>query len=323
MQNTESTKRSSASDMPRKLLFIVNPNAGKKISEKIISTIQKEFPENMYFQIVVWKDREHFEEITSLLRTQGYTDAIAVGGDGTVNQVAKTILDTNISLGIIPVGSGNGLARSLGLSMNIEETIKQIVKGRTTRIDTGSVNEIPFCCTSGVGFDAHIGNLFATSIKRGLKSYVKITIRELLRYRAKNYTLKFNGKEIKRKAFLITVANAGQYGNDFYIAPQANLQDGLFHIVVLKPFNVVKVVGLMLRILSRKAYLSKSIETYSTNELIIEREGQDTIHFDGEPAMGNSVVKYEINPASLKVIVGEKFKATRTHSESNFEVSSK
>ena len=308
MQNTESITRSSQPDMSRKLLFIVNPNAGKKISQHIIDTIRKEFPQNIYYQIAIWKDKDHFDEITALLKTQGYTDAVAVGGDGTVNQVAKTILDTDIALGIVPIGSGNGLARSLGLSMKIEEVIHQIAVGKTTTIDNGTANGIPFFCTSGIGFDAHIGNLFASSAKRGLQSYVKITLTELFKYRAKNYTLRFNNQEIKRKAFLITVANAGQYGNDFYIAPQASMQDGLFHVVVLKPFNAFSVIGLMVRILSRKANLSGSIETYVTDKITIVRDQKDTIHFDGDPAFEEKDVTFENKRASLKVIIGDKFK---------------
>lgn len=293
--------------MPRKLLFIVNPNAGKRVSERIIDTIRREFPQNIYYQVVIWKDKDHFEEITSLLKSEGYTDAIAVGGDGTVNHVAKTILDTGIRLGIVPIGSGNGLARSLGLSMDIEEVIRQISAGKTACIDSGLVNRRPFFCTSGIGFDAHIGHLFATSVKRGLQSYVKITVRELFKYRAKNYTLLLNNQVIKRKAFLITVANAGQYGNDFYIAPQASMQDGTFHVVILKPFNPLHLPLLMTRILSKKAHLSSRIETYVTNKLTIIRDARDTIHFDGEPALEEKEVLYENRPASLSVIVGEKF----------------
>ncbi len=307
MQNTESITKSSAFDMPRKLLFIVNPNAGKKISDKIISTIRLEFPQNIYYQIVIWKDKNHFDEITELLKTQGYTDAIAVGGDGTVNHVAKTILNTNIRLGIVPIGSGNGLARSLGLSMKIEEVIHQIALGKTASIDSGLVNGIPFFCTSGIGFDAHIGNLFASMTNRGLQGYIKITVRELFKYRAKEYALTFNNQTIKQKAFLITVANAGQYGNDFYIAPQASMQDGQFHVVIIKPFNALKVIGLMMRILMRKAYLSSSIETYVTDKITITRNENDTIHFDGEPALESKEVSFENKPNSLKVIVGEKF----------------
>jgi len=310
MQNTESITKSSASEMPRKLLFIVNPNAGKKISGRLIDTIRKEFPQNIYYQIVIWKDRDHFKEVLDILHSQEYTDAIAVGGDGTVNAVAKSIIGTNIALGIVPAGSGNGLARSLGISMEVEEAIKQIAKGNKIKIDNGTVNGIPFFCTSGIGFDAHIGNLFATSEKRGLQSYVKITFAQLFKYRAKEYTLSFNDQIIKRKAFLITVANAGQYGNDFYIAPQANLQDGLFHVVVLKPFNILHLPVLMTRILTKKANLSTRIETYITNKITITRSEKDTVHFDGEPAIEEKEVVFENYPGSLNVIIGDKFKVS-------------
>ena len=293
--------------MPRKLLFIVNPNAGKKISERIIDTIRKVFPENIYYQIVIWKDKDHFKEVLDILRSQDYTDAIAVGGDGTVNQVAKSILGTNICLGIVPAGSGNGLARTLGLSMEVEEVIKQIAEGKTETIDSGNVNGIPFFCTSGVGFDAHIGNLFATSVKRGLKSYVKITVSELFKYRSKKYKLKFNGKEIERKAFFITVANAGQYGNDFYIAPGAKMNDAIFHVSILRPFKFYEVIGLLTKILRKKADKSKLIETITCSELTIERGEKDVIHFDGEPALAEKNVTFKCVPASLKVIVGEKY----------------
>lgn len=309
MQNTESITKSSVSDMPRKLLFIVNPNAGKKISGTLIDTIRKEFPQNIYYQIVIWKDKDHFKEVLDILHSQDYTDAIAVGGDGTVNAVAKSIVGTNIALGIVPAGSGNGLSRTLGLSMDVEEAIKQIAAGVKAKIDHGTVNGIPFFCTSGIGFDAHIGNLFATSTKRGLQSYVKITISELFKYRAKEYTLKFNDQIIKRKAFLITVANAGQYGNDFYIAPLASMQDGLFHVVVLKPFNVFHLPGLLAKILRKKANLSNRVETFVTSKVTIARDASDTIHFDGDPAVEGKEVVFEIKPNSLNVIVGEKFKA--------------
>jgi YegS/Rv2252/BmrU family lipid kinase len=307
MQNTKIIEKLVTPDMPRKLLFIVNPNAGKKISEKLIDIIRKEFPQNIYYQIVIWKDKDHFKEVLDILHSRDYTDAIAVGGDGTVNQVAKSIIGTDIALGIVPAGSGNGLARTLGLSMNVEEVIKQIAEGKQVKIDHGTVNNIPFFCTSGIGFDAHIGNLFATSKKRGLQSYVKITFRELLRYRSKEYTLKFNDQEIKRKAYLITVANAGQYGNDFYIAPQAKLSDGKFHVVILKPFTFFSVFWVLIHVLRGKANESSNIETYVTDQLTITRSEKGPIHFDGEPEMQKEQIIYQCFHQSLKVIVGEKF----------------
>lgn len=294
--------------MPRKLLFIVNPNAGKKISNQLIDMIRKEFPPNIYYQIVVWKDKDHFKEVLDILHSNDYTDAIAVGGDGTVNQVAKSIIGTDIALGIVPAGSGNGLARTLGLSMKPEEVIKQIAAGKTTKIDYGTVNMIPFFCTSGIGFDAHIGNLFATSKKRGLQSYIKITLREIMKYRSKDYVIKLNGEELNRKAYLITVANAGQYGNDFYIAPQAKLNDGKFHVVVLKPFNFFSVFGVLVKVLRGKANESHNIETYTADQLVIERKRKDSIHFDGEPEFQGEKLEYVCYHQGLTVITGENFK---------------
>lgn len=293
--------------MQRNLLFIVNPNAGKKISEKIIGIIQTEFPSGISYQISVWKDKNNFAEIERQLKSREFTDAIAVGGDGTVNQVAKSILGTDIALGIVPIGSGNGLARSLGLSMNTAEVIRQIVKGEYSRIDQGFVNGRPFFCTSGVGFDAHIGNLFASSKKRGLSSYIKITCAELLKYRARTYTVTLSGKSIRTKAFLITVANAGQYGNDFYIAPKAEMLDGKFHVSILKPFKFYHLPGLLSKILKKKADESRHIETLVGESVEIIRENEDTIHFDGEPALERERVVYKCMPLALKVIVGERF----------------
>jgi diacylglycerol kinase (ATP) len=293
--------------MPRKILFIVNPNAGKRVSDLIIENIRQEFPKNIYYHIVIWKDKDHFDEITDLLKAEEFTDAVAVGGDGTVNRVAKSILGTNITLGIVPIGSGNGLARSLGLSMKLPEVIKQIADGKTSLIDHGLVNNIPFFCTSGIGFDAQIGNLFATSTKRGLQTYVRITINELFNYRVKSYVLEFDGQKIERKAFLITVANAGQYGNDFYIAPKAQLSDGRFHVVILKPFHVWHLPGLLTNILMKKADRNALIETYTTNKVTITRDTNDSIHFDGEPAMAEKQVVFENKPKALRVIVGNNY----------------
>jgi YegS/Rv2252/BmrU family lipid kinase len=288
----------------RKLLFIVNPNAGKKAASVIVKIIRKEFPRNIDYQIVIWKKRDHFNEISALLKSGEYTDAIAVGGDGTVNQVASIVVGTNICLGIVPAGSGNGLARSLGLSMNIKKVIQQILEGNITVIDCGEVNGLPFFCTSGLGFDAHIAWLFGQSKTRGLRNYVKITINQLLKYKAKDYILEMNGDTFPRKAFLITVANAGQYGNDVYIAPEARLNDGLFHVVVVKPFHILQLPMIFLRVLLRKANTCSVVETHTTAALKISRTSSDSIHFDGEPHMAETELNYSINKNSLHVIVG-------------------
>ncbi len=294
--------------MERHILFIVNPNSGKKISEKLITLINKEFPNNIKYQIIVWKTIDYFDEIKKLINSKIYTDVIAVGGDGTVNQVASSLVNLNISFGIVPAGSGNGLARSLAISMNVKKVLQQIVVGKTQYIDYGTINNKPFFCTSGVGFDAHIGKLFASSKKRGLKSYVKIIIHELLKYKAKNYTLVFNEKTIQRKAYLITIANGGQYGNDFYIAPQASLQDNKLHIVIVKPTGVLGAFTLLNNVLKHKAYKSKYVETFTSNHIIIKGENKNSVHYDGEPSEIYGDLNFECVHKGLKVIVGENFK---------------
>jgi len=296
--------RSLVTELPRKLLFIVNPNAGEKTSTVIIKIIEKEFSEKVDYQIALWKNKDDFNEISTILNTGSYTDAIAVGGDGTVNKVASELVGTNIRLGIVPIGSGNGLARSLGLSMNIETVIKQILEGKSSVIDTGIVNGEPFFCTSGMGFDAHVAWLFSKSKSRGFRSYAMITVGQLLKYKAKDYVLEMNGESFTRKAFLITVANAGQYGNDVYVAPKAKLNDGLFHVVIAKPFNILQLPGIFLRVILKKEQKKNVAETYTTDQLIITRETPDSIHFDGEPHMAGLELNYTLNKNSLHVIVG-------------------
>lgn len=292
----------------RKILFVVNPISGKRKYQGTIVAIKEHFPMAIPYEIIIWKEKNSFDEIVWAIKTGNYSDVVAVGGDGTVNSIAKVIAGSDISLGIIPGGSGNGLARSLGLSMNTVEAIKQIAAGKKTKIDYGIVNEIPFICTSGVGFDAHIGNLFAKATKRGLAGYIKIISREIFSYKPEEYTLKFNNTEIKRNAFLITVANAGQYGNDFFIAPEAKMTDGLFHMVVIKPLNFFELFGLLIKILQKKAHLSNCIETYTANKIVISRQKAAPVHFDGEPVILETKLEFQIKAHGLTVIVGEKFR---------------
>lgn len=291
--------------MPRKLLFIINPRSGKRNSGKIIDIINKALSGKIDYQIGLWNNIEEFNGLAKKLKDENFTDAIAVGGDGSVNLVAKTILNTALILGIVPTGSGNGLARSLGISINTEKALLQILKGKTEIIDSGEVNGNSFFCTSGVGFDAHIGNLFANLPKRGLKMYIKLIRKELFSYQPEKYSVIANGVEITKTAFFITVANAGQFGNNFYMAPGAKVNDGLFNVVIVKPFRLIPGLLMLLKILLRRAHKSKFIETIACSELIIKRECEGSIHFDGEPFMMGPELKFRIIPKSIKAIVGE------------------
>lgn len=293
--------------MSRKLLFIVNPRSGKRNSGKIIEIIHKTLLGKVNYDIGLWSNIDEFNVLTQKLMTEHFTEAIAVGGDGSVNLVGKTILKSNITLGIVPTGSGNGLARSLGILMDTEKALLQILEGKTTLIDSGEVNGEVFFCTSGVGFDAHIGNLFANLQTRGLKTYIKLIFKELFSYKPETYSVFANGIEIRKEAFFITVANAGQFGNNFYMAPNAKVNDGLFNVVIVKPFPLILGLFMLLKIIRRKANESRFIETLTCNELTIKRATKGSVHFDGEPFIMENELKYTNKPRSLKVIVGTTF----------------
>jgi diacylglycerol kinase (ATP) len=309
--------------MKRKILFVVNPNAGRKKAGDIVNLIRRELPGDNYYQVSIWEDKNEFKNITELIHSKKFSDVVAVGGDGTVNRVARELVHTPVRLGIVPVGSGNGLARSIGINMDPRLALKAITCGLTVRIDVGLVNGQVFLCTSGVGFDAHIGKLFASSVKRGLQSYARITAREIFRYRAKHYTLKFGQRQLERKAFLITVGNAGQYGNDFFIAPQADLTDGQFHVALIKPFNPVTLFPILWKVLRKRAHESRSIETFTTDKLIIERSVPDAIHYDGEPGEEPESVEFRIIPRGIEVICGKSFlgPAARQKAKHDFSLS--
>ena len=295
--------------MHRKMLFIINPIAGKKTGETLIPLIHKKLENKIEYEILLWKKIDDLKHLEQKLKNESFTDLIAVGGDGTVNLLGGFVIESEITLGIIPVGSGNGLARSLKIPLDPSMALDTIILNKTSLIDSGKINGHAFFCTAGLGFDAHIGKLFSKSIKRGLKSYVQIIIKEFGSYKSERYTLRYNGKSIDRTLFLITVANAGQYGNDFYIAPQANLNDGKFHVVLLKPFGFFSVLGIFLKIIRGKANESKFIDTILTEELEVERKEKGPVHFDGEPLEEDKIVKFKIYPRSLNVITGEKYTA--------------
>jgi len=294
--------------MSRKLLFVVNPKAGKRKKRPFIEILEACFPKDISKDVMVWEPFERLQDIRKLIHSQQYTDVIAVGGDGTVNQIAVEAMLAKVKFGIVPMGSGNGLARSLGLPMDTMDAIQAIVKGTEQTIDVGQAGDKVFFCTSGVGFDALIGHRFANSVKRGLWSYINIILKELLTYRSESYSIQFNGMTVPVKAFLITAANAGQYGNDFYIAPKAKMQDGLIHVVVLKKFPPWAIVGILIKILKREAHLSKYIDTYTAERLLIIRDHSGPMHYDGEPGHAGRTIQFEIKPRALRVIVGPNFK---------------
>lgn len=286
-----------------KILFIVNPVSGTGKREKALKLIKEKLSPNLEAKIVLTKFAGEATEIAIHYHQKGYNKVVAVGGDGTVNEIAKGVVGTNMAMGIIPTGSGNGLARHLHIPMNISKAIEVINGGRITNIDHGTINNTLFFCTSGVGFDALIGNKFAEAGTRGLSTYARTTIREYFAFKPQHYTLDIDGKLYDRDAFMITFANASQYGNNAYIAPQADIADGLLDVVIVKRFPLYRSPRFAYQMFTKKMNRSPFVETFRARRITVTRKEAGYVHFDGEPGKMGAKLQITAIPAALKVII--------------------
>ena len=268
------------------ITFIVNPISGTQEKEQIIALINEYLDIDKYtFQIIYTQYAGHAEEIASQCAEENHFAVVAVGGDGTVNEVARALTHTHTALGIIPCGSGNGLARHLQISMQPRKAIEAINEGIIERIDYGTINRRKFFCTCGVGFDAFVSLKFAEAGKRGLNTYIEQSLNASLNYKPETYKLTIDGNETEiYQAFLIACGNAAQYGNNAYIAPKATLTDGLLDVTILNPFTPLDV-------------------TFRCKTINIRREKPGVVHYDGDPVMMGANLKVKIHHAGLHVIV--------------------
>ncbi len=287
-----------------KMLFIINPISGKGYSHGIINKINALIDKNkydLYFEET--KYTGHAYKITEHFMSKGISKFIAVGGDGTVNEVGSAIINTGMTLGIIPAGSGNGLARSLSIPLNIENAIKTLNNPGIQKIDAGRINDKYFFCNAGVGFDAHVGKIFNKNEGRGFNNYIKTVFREYLKYNPGKYKITIDGKKIKKRSFLIAFSNIGQYGNNVYIAPDAKVDDGLLDVCILRPFPKWKMFAIGLRLFRKTIDRSKYSEMIKCKKVILTGKKKTRIHCDGEPYKLKNKIKVKIVPKSLQVIV--------------------
>lgn len=290
-----------------KIAFIINPKSGTVSKKNIPDLINASLNLRKYEPVFYFThEAGHAPRLAAKCVEDGITKVVAVGGDGTVNEVARSLVQTNTALGIIPGGSGNGLARYLGLPLKTPEAIAMLNNCEESSIDYGTINGHPFFCTCGVGFDAHIGNKFAQSKRRGFFTYVKETIYAFFHYQPKKYKLKIDGEKFKNQAFMVTVANAGQYGNDAYISPSADIRDGLLDVCILSPFPKVKAFDLGIRLFKRTIDKSEYVNVIKGKKIRIKRKKEGEVHLDGEPAMMGKKIKIKIVPLGLKVLIPRK-----------------
>lgn len=246
----------------------------------------------------------HAKEIAHLAIKAGVKIVVAIGGDGTLNEVGSVLRGTNIAMGIVPIGSGNGLARHLKISLVPKKAIECIRKGTITEIDTCTINEIPFFCTAGVGFDAHVANGFSQQKSRGFFTYIVTSIKTFFSYKSIDYQIDTIDSSFKKNAFAITFANASQYGNNAVVAPESKIDDGLIDTVILKPFSIFSSVFLAIRLFTNSFSKSKFVETIKGQSFKIKVNSPCVIHFDGEPKILNtSELIIKIEEKKLKIIV--------------------
>ncbi len=263
-------------------------------------------------------DREKYDYTIERISREGHAQSLAmeaarngvdivcaIGGDGTVNMIASELKDTETALAIIPSGSGNGLARHLHIPLDTEKAIKLINNGEVRRMDYGVVNLIPFFCTCGVGFDAFISKKFAATRVRGPLAYLEKMLLNGLAFRPETYDIDVVGEKEEhtvRKAFIITCANASQYGNNVYIAPQASVFDGMLNVTIVKPFTALEVPQLAMQLFTGTIDQNSRIETFRCKSMSIHRKNPGVIHFDGDPVDTTADVEVAVVPGGLKCI---------------------
>ena len=290
--------------MKKKAVFVINLISGTSDKAAIPGLIDQYLDKTKFeYEIAITQYAGHASEIATKAKDDGVDVVVAVGGDGTVNEVARAIVHSNTALGIIPCGSGNGLARHLLLPLNVRKAIDVINRNEVRQLDYGIINDYPFFCTCGMGFDAFVSMKFAEAGKRGPITFVENVLREGLKYKPETYTIEDDNGTLQYKAFLISCANASQYGNNAYIAPQASMSDGLMDVIIMEPFDVFEAPQISIEMFSKTLDKNSKIKTFRTRHLHIHRDKPGVILYDGDPVMTGADIDIELKPKGINIIV--------------------
>ncbi|MBQ7424080.1 MAG: diacylglycerol kinase family lipid kinase [Prevotella sp.] len=288
----------------KKVVFIMNPISGTARKAAIPGLIEKTLDKEVYeYEIIETQYAGHASIIAEEAKNKGIDIVVAVGGDGTVNEVARAIINSQTALGIIPCGSGNGLARHLMLPLNVKKSIEVINYGEIHNLDYGVINSHPFFCTCGMGFDAFISMKFSEAGKRGPVTYVENVLKEGLKYKPETYEIIDEEGTRHYKAFLISCANASQYGNNAYIAPQASMSDGLLDVIIMEPFDILEAPQVAIEMMNKTLDKNQKIKTFRTKHITIHRQNPGYIHYDGDPIMTDADVDIKLVSKGIRIVV--------------------
>ena len=283
-----------------KFLFIVNPKAGKGRFRKLIPLIKSSFPSSIRYDIVI---SQFPGEARDMIRKWfgEYDVFVAAGGDGTVNEVGSELINTSKHLGIIPIGSGNGLAREMGIPLDPKKALDLLAKAKKKKIDTIKINDRTFINMAGTGFDGYVARRFEDSNKRGIIPYIKLVPQAIINHKPQEFEIEIDGKKISKKAYMVSVANTTQFGGGAHICPPARSDYGIAHLVVLKSFRYYLIPGMAIRLFTGNIEKSRAIEVYQGKEISISGKNLCT-HIDGEPVELGDELKISVIPKSVSII---------------------
>lgn len=285
------------------ILFVINPISGGRSKIKLPTTIANVLDKEKFNAELVYTERVgHASEIVKEALSKHYDVFVAVGGDGTINEVAGELVNTSKTFAIIPLGSGNGLARFLKIPLKVEKALQLINTLAVKTIDTAEFNGRKYFNMAGVGFDAHLSAVFAGNKNRGLKSYVQLGLKEIINYKSQPYQIDIDGVSYDRDAFAISIANSSQYGNNVYISPESSLTDGLLDVCIIHPITFFKLVALTYQMITAKTHKSNRVTIIRGKNITIKRQKADALHVDGEPVAMGTTLHIKIIPASLNII---------------------
>lgn len=297
--------------MSRKILFFINPISGVKSKFKLEETIVAKCEEkSISFEILFTSKDGDYDFLHDKIKNDNITDIAICGGDGSIAPIVSAILNLPVNIGIVPLGSGNGLARTAGIPTSIDKAIAVILEGNSTYTDVFLLNNKLSTHVCGLGFDAKVAHDFSKQKQRGLNSYTKIALRNFFAAKTYPFTIEAEKNEVEIDAFLICIANSNQFGNNFKIAPKASICDGLLDIVVLKKTSkpqivisfIKQLVSGEIKTFSKKGFDKKNIIYFQTKKLKITNPQLAPLHIDGDPAETGKEFSIEILPAAYKLI---------------------
>ncbi|WP_298736709.1 diacylglycerol kinase family protein [uncultured Chitinophaga sp.] len=292
----------------RKILIIINRKAGTDREKRLEDVIAEVLPPSAFFvQITHLAYLGHGKDLAREAVQQGVDTVVAVGGDGSINEIAQGLTGTNTALAVIPLGSGNGLARALKIPLDVRKALQLIVDNNRAAIDAGYADEYLFLSNAGVGFDALVADKFRNTTKRGLWGYAKLVIKSFREYKGNNYSIDIDGRKLERPAFLLSVANGNQMGYEFKLAPGASLFDGLLDIVIVRPVSFLGLLPLSIYSLLGTVHKTSYMQHFTGKDVTIRSPQLNYLQVDGDavPLNTSGEVHFKVVSGAIQMIVNK------------------